>query len=87
MPVSKTGKTYCTQAQLLAARECSALEYARQAGYELVKNSSTTYRLKEHDSMVFTSDGRWHWNSRDLHGRALEFIMYYENRSLLSVTC
>lgn len=80
--ISKTGKIYYTKAQLQAARKCSALEYARATGYNLVKHSTTTYHLKEHDSMVFTEDGFWNWNSRDLHGRALEFIMYYEGRSL-----
>lgn len=82
MPISRTGKIYYTKAQLQAAHKCSALEYARTAGYNLVKRSTTAYQLKEHDSMIFTEDGFWNWNSRDLHGRALEFIMHYEGRSL-----
>ena len=32
--------------------------------------------------MVFTLDGRWFWNSRGLQGKAVEFIMNYEGRSL-----
>lgn len=82
MPISRTGKIYYTKAQLQAARQRSALEYARAVGYNLVRHSATAYHLKEHDSMVFTADGFWNWNSRDLHGRALEFIMHYEGRSL-----
>ncbi len=82
MSISRTGKIYYTKSQLQAARQCNALEYARAAGYDLVKHSATSYQLKEHDSMVFTDDGFWNWNSRDLHGRALEFIMHYEGRSL-----
>lgn len=82
MPISRVGKLYFSPAQIEAARACSALEYARSAGYELVRHSATAYRLREHDSMVFKTDGRWFWNSRGLKGRAIEFIMYYEQRSL-----
>lgn len=32
--------------------------------------------------MVFLPDGRWYWNSRQLHGGALEFAIQYEQRSL-----
>lgn len=38
--------------------------------------------MKEHDSMVFTTDGRWLWNSHSLKGRAIEFIMAYEDKTL-----
>lgn len=81
MPVSKNGRTYFTDAQYKAAREYSALEYARAAGYDLVKDGAV-YHLRQHDSMVFTRDGRWFWNSRDLSGRALELLQYYEQLSL-----
>lgn len=82
MPISKSGKLYFSPTQIERARACSALEYARSAGYELMRHDATSYRLREHDSMVFKSDGRWYWNSRGLKGRAIEFIMYYEQRSL-----
>lgn len=81
MPISKSGKLYFSSTQIEAARACSALEYARSAGYELMRHGATAYHLKEHDSMVFKADGRWFWNSRGLKGRAIEFIMYYEQRS------
>ncbi len=83
MPISKSGKLYFSPAQIETARACSALEYARSVGYELVRHSATAYHLKEHDSMVFKSDGQWFWNSRGLKGRAIEFIMCYEQRSFL----
>lgn len=82
MPISKSGKLYFSSTQIEAARACSALEYARSAGYELVRHGAMAYHLKEHDSMVFKADGQWFWNSRGLKGRAIEFIMYYEQRSL-----
>lgn len=83
MSISRSGKLYFSPAQIATARACSALEYARCAGYELVRHGATSYQLKEHDSMIFTVDGRWFWNSRGLKGRAIEFIMYYEQRSFL----
>lgn len=82
MPVSKKGTLYYTKAQYEAAKyNSSALEYARSHGYELVQQGSY-YTMKEHDSMVFTPQGNWFWNSRGVHGSALEFMMYYEGRTL-----
>lgn len=71
-------KAHYTQQQREAAmRNNHALHYAQEHGYNLVREGQC-YRLKEHDSMVFTRDGYWHWNSRCVHGRAVEFIAYYE---------
>lgn len=82
MPVSKNGKAYYTKEQYEAARyNSNALEYARSQGYELVRQGAY-YTMKEHDSMVFTPQGTWFWNSRGVHGTALEFQMYYENKTL-----
>lgn len=82
MPVSKNGKVYYTKEQYEAARyNSNALEYARAQGYELVRQGAY-YTMKEHDSMVFTPQGTWFWNSRGVHGTALEFQIYYENKTL-----
>lgn len=82
MPVSKNGKVYYTKEQYEAARyNSNALEYARSQGYELVRQGAY-YTMKEHDSMVFTPQGTWFWNSRGVHGTALEFQIYYENKTL-----
>ena len=81
MPTSKRGNLYFTDEQYKQARACGALDYAQIRGYDLVRDGRT-YRLREHDSMVFTSDGRWFWNSRKLVGRALEFMMFYEKKTL-----
>lgn len=80
MPVSQGGKLYFTPEQKDAAlRNTSALEYAR-GKYEL-KQVGNEYRMKEHDSMVFTRDGRWFWNSRGIHGNAIDFIVHYEGKT------
>lgn len=71
-------KLHYTQEQHDAAmRNNHALDYALSRGYQLVRNGQS-YRMQEHDSMVFTQDGRWYWNSRSLSGRAVEFIAHYE---------
>lgn len=83
MPVSKNGKLYYTKEQYEKARYCAnALDYARKQGYELVRQSAGYYCLKDHDSMIFTPTGHWFWNSRGLSGGAMEFIMYYEGRTV-----
>jgi len=67
-------KSHYTQEQHEAAMRNN---HALSRGYQLVRNGQS-YRMKEHDSMVFTLDGRWYWNSRSLSGRAVEFITQYE---------
>ena len=31
--------------------------------------------------MIFTLDGKWHWNSRGVHGNAIDFMQIYEGKS------
>lgn len=81
MPISRKGIAYFTDAQYRIARAYSALEYARAAKYSLVKEGNC-YHLQEHDSMIFTLDGKWFWNSRGYRGGALEFMQFYEGRTL-----
>ena len=81
MAVSKNGRPYFSKEQYQTARSVSALEYAKQQGYDLVRKGRRCI-MREHDSMVFLDDGRWFWNSRGLSGGALEFIQHYEGRSL-----
>lgn len=83
----KNGEIYYTDKELQAAlQNNNALEYALSRGYSLIKYNSE-YHLKEHDSMVFKRDGRWYWNSRNLHGHAIDFIRSYENRSYKEAVC
>lgn len=81
-PVTRSGKLHYTNDQYRVAREASALEYARRQGYHLVRDGGGRYHLEEHDSMIFLPNGKWHWNSRDLHGGAIEFLTFYEGKSL-----
>lgn len=77
-----SSKQCFTEDQYRFARESSALEYALSRGYPLIQKGSY-YCLKDHDSMVFTQNGFWFWNSRSLKGRAIEFIRAYEDKTLV----
>ena len=82
MPLSKNGKLYFTEDQLKYAKaHANALRYAQNAGYNLIKQGHY-YIMNEHDSMVFKEDGSWFWNSRNLHGDALDFMVEYEGKTL-----
>lgn len=83
MPISRDGKMYYTEEQYRKAKaNNSALEYALKQGYHLIPVGTDRFIMKEHDSMVFLKNGQWFWNSQNLHGRAIEFIMSYEGKSL-----
>ncbi|MEG1926394.1 MAG: DUF3991 and toprim domain-containing protein [Ruthenibacterium sp.] len=83
MPMSKGGKLYYTNEQYQHARyNTSALEYAKAQGYELQQDGNY-FTMKGHDSMVFTKGGQWFWNSRELKGGAMEFIISYEQKSMV----
>lgn len=82
MLISRKKKRFYTAEQYEVALRASALEYAWRRGYDLVRQGNRYY-LREHDSMIFLPDGRWYWNSRNLYGRAYDFIRAYEGRSHL----
>ena len=83
MPINKAGKAYYTKEQYKKAKhECSALDYALRKGYPLIKEGKY-YKMSGHDSMIFAPNGMWYWNSRGLRGKALDFIVAYEGRSVV----
>ena len=83
----KTGKLYYNDDELKAALDNNnALSYAVSRGYGLVRIGNE-YHLKEHDSMVFKQDGNWFWNSQGLHGRAIDFIQNYEDKTYPEAIC
>ena len=70
---------YSTEELNKAIENSSALNYA-MSRYQL-KRIGSYYTMPEHDSMRFTLDGKWHWNSRGVHGNAIDFIQVYEGKS------
>lgn len=81
MPISrKTGAPYFTEEQLNYAKyETSTLEYVKQQGYPL-KKKGAYYTHSDHSSLVFAPNGSWHWNSRSMHGNAIDFITQVEQK-------
>lgn len=83
----KTGDIYYTEEEKEKALEnTNALRYALSHGYQLVRTGNE-YRLKEHDSMVFELNGKWHWNARGLHGDALDLLEHYEGYTYQEAIC
>ena len=83
----KTGEVYYTDEEKeKALQNTNALKYALSHGYQLIRTGNE-YRLKEHDSMVFELNGKWHWNSRGLHGDALDLLQEYEGYSYQEAIC
>lgn len=79
--VSKNGELYYRKEDReKALANNNALEYALNQGYNLVRNGSY-FTLKEHDSLVFSPNGQFHWNSQGKSGKALDFIQVYEGKS------
>jgi hypothetical protein len=60
-------RDHYTAEEYAAAKEVNAAAFLISIGYEL-KRSGNTYHGKRHDSLVVRDDGRWYWNSRQLHG-------------------
>jgi hypothetical protein len=79
--VTRSGRLHYNEEQRKVAKAASALEYARRQGYPLI-GSGYRWTMQGHDSMVFLADGRWYWNSQGLSGRAIDFIMAVEDRTL-----
>lgn len=62
MSQRKNGTLFYTKEELNKAHEnSSALNYA-MSRYQL-KCVGNYYTMPEHDSMRFTLDGKWYWNS------------------------
>lgn len=81
MPITRNNRFQYTPEQYERAKQNNhALDYVKSHGYELVQEGRY-YHLKEHDSLVFTPNGTWFWNSRGLKGYAIDFIVQYEGRS------
>lgn len=65
----------------MAKYESNALEYAMKKGYSLIRNGKY-YHMENHDSMIFAPNGMWFWNSRGLRGKALDFMVHYEEKTV-----
>lgn len=71
--------------QVESAKALDLLSYLKL--YEpsnLVKNGRD-YCTKEHDSLIISENGLWHWKSRDIGGKtALQYLMKVKNMDFVS---
>ena len=66
-----------------AARNISVVSFLTQYYGLTFKKTGSSFRCREHDSLVVKDDERtWYWNSQRIGGGdVLEFVMKYENKS------
>lgn len=62
------------------ANHVNLIDYCAQQGI-ILKKSGTSYILEEHDSCCIDSNNPWqfYWHSRQIGGKAIDFVMTYEN--------
>lgn len=83
MSISKNGVLYANELEKAEAyRNNNALEYALSSGIAL-ERIGNYYRHKEHDSMIFSTNGLFFWNSQGIRGNAIDFITKVEGKSYL----
>ena len=58
---------FYTAEEYAAAKDVNIAAFLMSIGYGLTR-SGHCYQGKLHDSLVIRDDGRWYWNSRQLHG-------------------
>jgi hypothetical protein len=62
-----TRTEFYTAEEYAAAKETDIAAFLISVGYGLTR-SGHCWKGKVHDSLSIRDDGRWYWNSRDLHG-------------------
>lgn len=85
MSVSKNGILYVSEEEKqLALQNNSAYDYAVSIGLPLKKKCDRYYEHMEHSSLIFDKvSGRFYWNSRNISGKAIEYIMEVEDKSFV----
>jgi hypothetical protein len=58
---------FYTAEEYAAAKEVNIAAFLMHSGYGLTR-TGRCYKGKLHDSLTIRDDGRWYWNSLDLHG-------------------
>ena len=69
---------WVTKEQIARAKEANALDYILQHEPDNFKKVGNRYVMREHDSFVISSDGKWIWNSRGFGAKeatALNFLI------------
>ena len=73
-----------SKAQIAQAKQIDLLTYLRRYEPNAIVKSGSDYRLKEHDSLVISDNGKWHWCSRGFGGKtALDFLIHVRGYAFL----
>ena len=81
--------TYISPEQLAQAKSIGALTYFRLFEPEQLVRDGQDYSTKEHDSLILSENGKWHWKSRNVGGtNAMDYLqkargMHWQEAALL----
>lgn len=77
--------TQITQEEIRKAKDINLISYCLENGIPLLNQDSRNPSLEEHDSLVFYPENKerqWHRFSTGEGGDAIDFVRFYENKSL-----
>jgi len=71
--------------QVESAKALDLLSYLRLYEPSNLVKSGRDYCTKEHDSLIISENGLWHWKSRDIGGKtALQYLMKVKDMDFVS---
>ena len=72
-----------TREQIAQAKQIDLLSYLQRYEPNAIVKSGSDYRLKEHDSLVISENGKWNWFSRGFGGKtALDFLIHVRGQQV-----
>lgn len=77
---SRNNRTYMkfTSEDMQIVRNTNLVDYLSSRGEKLIRVGTKEYTLSNHDSMRINNN-QWYWNSQNMGGNALDFLMKYYN--------
>jgi hypothetical protein len=74
-----------TEEQVRSAKALDLLSYMRLYEPQNLVRRGNDYCTKEHDSLIISANGLWHWKSRDIGGKtALQYLIKVRNMDFVS---
>ena len=74
-----------TKQQVESAKALDLLSYMQLYEPHNLKRKGNDYCTREHDSLIISENGLWHWKSRDIGGKtALQYLMKVKNMDFIS---
>lgn len=74
-----------TKEQVESAKTLDLLSYMQLYEPRNLKRKGNDYCTREHDSLIISENGLWHWKSRDIGGKtALQYLMKVKNMDFIN---